>query len=369
MAQPQRDASKDLISHLPLEIKDRILERLPTRDAARTTLLSTHWNDVWLQHGRLAFDLDFFPRFRESKGHSLVPYVKIITDILIQRVRPVKKFSLQIEYLGLLDPKLEQSDLDQWFLFLSRNGVEELDFSQGDSESQFKLPLCIVSCPTIKQLRLWGVDFDFPLNAPFRMQLSSVSNGDGGTWNVLLDKDGTLDCFSFSMAQRRRINTLPDSSSDRISRLPVEIKDRILECLPTRDAAKTALLSTHWNDVWLQHGRLAFDMNFWRYDSGEFKGYSRVPCFEVITYILLQRVLPVKKFSLDIYPKLEQSHLDQWLFFLSRNGVEELCLSHGGEDGFTVIKFLRELLCFPRASPKAQIAIKGKDPSRAKIMF
>nr|GMD24133.1 F-box/FBD/LRR-repeat protein At1g13570-like [Ipomoea batatas] len=340
MAQPQRDASKDLISHLPLEIKDRILERLPTRDAARTTLLSTHWNDVWLQHGRLAFDLDFFPRFRESKGHSLVPYVKIITDILLQRVRPVKKFSLRIEYLGSLDPKLEQSDLDQWFLFLSRNGVEELDFSQGDSEIQFKLPLSIVSCPTIKQLRLWGVDFDFPLNAP---------------------------CVS--MAQRRRINTLPDSSSDLISRLPVEIKDRILECLPTRDAAKTALLSTHWNDVWLQHGRLAFDMNFWRYHSGEFKGYSRVPCFEVITYILLQRVLPVKKFSLDIYPKLEQSHLDQWLFFLSRNGVEELCVSHGGEDGFTVIKFLRELLCFPRASPKAQIAIKGKDPSRAKIMF
>ncbi|XP_019150474.1 PREDICTED: F-box/FBD/LRR-repeat protein At1g13570-like isoform X2 [Ipomoea nil] len=31
------------------------------------------------------------------------------------------------------------------------------------------------------------------------------------------------------------------------------------------------------------------------------------------------------------------------------------------KDGYTVIKFLRELLCFPRASPKAKIVIKGKD--------
>jgi len=167
MAQPQRDASKDLISHLPLEIKDRILERLPTLDAARTTLLSTHWNDVWLQHGRLAFDCNFFWPSGEISVRSLaVPYVKIITYILLQRVRPVKTFSLEIESPRLLNPKMEQSDLDKWFLFLSRNGVEELDFSQGDSDSQFKLPLCIVSCPTIKQLRLWGVDFDFPLNAP-----------------------------------------------------------------------------------------------------------------------------------------------------------------------------------------------------------
>jgi len=35
--------------------------------------------------------------------------------------------------------------------------------------------------------------------------------------------------------------------------------------------------------------------------------------------------------------------------------------SHYIEDGCTVIKLLRELLCFPRASPKAQIVIKGKD--------
>nr|GMD28467.1 F-box/FBD/LRR-repeat protein At1g13570-like [Ipomoea batatas] len=158
MAQRRRiktlpDSSSDLISNLPVEIKDRILERLPIRDAARTALLSTHWNDAWLQHGRLAFDSKFFWRFGKSKGRSsLVPYVKIITYILLQRVRPVKKFSLFICYSKLFDPKLEQSDLDQWFRFLSRNGVEELDISLGGSE--YKLPFCVFSCPTVKQLIL-----------------------------------------------------------------------------------------------------------------------------------------------------------------------------------------------------------------------
>nr|GMD25461.1 F-box/FBD/LRR-repeat protein At1g13570-like [Ipomoea batatas] len=139
MAQRRRiktipDASRDLISHLPVEVKDRILECLPTRDAARTALLSTHWNDAWLRHGRLAFDLNFFRRFIESKGYSLVPFVKIITCILLQRVQPVKKFSLVIAALKSLDRKLEQFDLDQWFLFLSRNGIEELCITHGRGE-------------------------------------------------------------------------------------------------------------------------------------------------------------------------------------------------------------------------------------------
>nr|GMD25531.1 F-box/FBD/LRR-repeat protein At1g13570-like [Ipomoea batatas] len=62
------DASMDLISELPVEVKDRILEYLPTRDAARTALLSTHWRDVWLQHGWLAFDEEFVQSFQPSQN-------------------------------------------------------------------------------------------------------------------------------------------------------------------------------------------------------------------------------------------------------------------------------------------------------------
>nr|GMD29527.1 F-box/FBD/LRR-repeat protein At1g13570-like [Ipomoea batatas] len=102
------------------------------------------------------------------------------------------------------------------------------------------------------------------------------------------------------MAQPRRTKTLPDGSMDLISQLPGEVKDRILECLPTRDAAKMALLSTHWNDAWLQHGRLAFDSDFfhsveWCHEDEE--GLNPV---NIINNILFFRAGPVKKFILRL---------------------------------------------------------------------
>ncbi|XP_019177292.1 PREDICTED: uncharacterized protein LOC109172567 [Ipomoea nil] len=46
---------------------------------------------------------------------------------------------------------------------------------------------------------------------------------------------------------------------DLISELPVEVKELIVQCLPFPDAARTAVLSTHWKDVWLQHACRLWD--------------------------------------------------------------------------------------------------------------
>ncbi|XP_019177289.1 PREDICTED: uncharacterized protein LOC109172566 isoform X2 [Ipomoea nil] len=46
----------DLISELPVEVKELILQCLPFRDAARTSVLSTHWKDIWLQHACRLWD-------------------------------------------------------------------------------------------------------------------------------------------------------------------------------------------------------------------------------------------------------------------------------------------------------------------------
>ncbi|XP_019159757.1 PREDICTED: F-box/FBD/LRR-repeat protein At1g13570-like isoform X2 [Ipomoea nil] len=156
---------RDLISELPVEIKDRILECLPTRDAAKTALLSTHWNDVWLQHGRLAFDLKFLQsvqqkRCQDDDGRTLV---NIINNILFFRAGPVKKFTLQIR--TSIDPKPQQCDFDKWCLFLSRNGVEELYISLASYVEEYKLPFCLLSCRTIKQLIVRSLFIYLPVNA------------------------------------------------------------------------------------------------------------------------------------------------------------------------------------------------------------
>nr|GME03525.1 F-box/FBD/LRR-repeat protein At1g13570-like [Ipomoea batatas]GME03527.1 F-box/FBD/LRR-repeat protein At1g13570-like [Ipomoea batatas]GME06426.1 F-box/FBD/LRR-repeat protein At1g13570-like [Ipomoea batatas] len=159
------EASRDLISELPLELKVGILECLPIRDAARTAVLSTQWNDVWLRLGRLSFHIDFLLwHIQRCSDKSIVPH-KIITYILLHRVEPVKKFRVYLS--SSTDPTLkQQSYLDEWCLHLSTNGIEELEISYNPHSYHrpYKLPFCIVSCPTIKQLRLHG--FDFPINAP-----------------------------------------------------------------------------------------------------------------------------------------------------------------------------------------------------------
>ena len=49
---------------------------------------------------------------------------------------------------------------------------------------------------------------------------------------------------------------------DRISNLPVNLKDLILERLPLHDAARTAVLSKSWSSVWEMHPVLVFDYVF-----------------------------------------------------------------------------------------------------------
>nr|GMD28568.1 F-box/FBD/LRR-repeat protein At1g13570-like [Ipomoea batatas] len=269
-------ARKDIISELPDNVKDKILECLPTRDAARTALLSTHWKHVWLHHGRLVFDTHFLECLRKCEGDKLVGLINVINRILLNRASPVKKFSLCISCPELEGPKPQQSDIDRWCLYLSRNGVEELNITIFGEE--YKLPSCIILCRTIKQLKLGGFKFD-------------------------------IDC--------PQLKTLPDASRDLISKLPVEIKDRILECLTTRDAARTALLSTHWNDVWLQHEQLMFDYDFVQgfQQSQDVEGRTLV---SIINNILFSRAGPVKKFTLEIdtendpLPLPQQSDIDRW---------------------------------------------------------
>ncbi|XP_019188654.1 PREDICTED: F-box/FBD/LRR-repeat protein At1g13570-like [Ipomoea nil] len=157
------DSSSDVISELPADVKEIILERLPTRDAARTAILSTRWRDVWSGQGRIVVDWDFLQCVERCEGDKSAAFVNMINDILLRHAGPVKKFTL----CPLSDLMLQQSDLDRWLLFLSRNGIQELKIFLNCCEPnyEYKLPYCILSCQTITQLILGYFSFYLPIKA------------------------------------------------------------------------------------------------------------------------------------------------------------------------------------------------------------
>ncbi|CAH9124161.1 unnamed protein product [Cuscuta epithymum] len=154
----------DRISQLPADVKDLIMECLDTRDAARVAVLSTQWKDVWLRHGRLVFNYRYFRRRRKPST-----FINMVTNILMLRSAPVKKFEFLYAAVDVRDRwcKPKQSDVDQWCLFLSRNGIEQLSICVTNltEEGCYNLPHCIISCSTLKRLKLAGFLLDYPVTA------------------------------------------------------------------------------------------------------------------------------------------------------------------------------------------------------------
>ncbi|XP_031121357.1 F-box/LRR-repeat protein At3g59200-like [Ipomoea triloba] len=95
-------------------------------------------------------------------------------------------------------------------------------------------------------------------------------------------------------------------SRDRISQLPADILDHILGFLPIQDAAKTAVLSSIWRDVWFSLTQLNFDHGFFCYiykkhrHANKYAKKSAVSLY-VINKILLLHKGTIRKFVLSFY--------------------------------------------------------------------
>ncbi|XP_060186132.1 F-box/FBD/LRR-repeat protein At1g13570-like isoform X2 [Lycium barbarum] len=112
---------------------------------------------------------------------------------------------------------------------------------------------------------------------------------------------------------------------DRISDLPRNVIDRILELLPVEDAARTSILSRKWRYIWAMLPSLVLGYRFcksfkWEESPFNFK--------EAVDNILLMHMGDIVKFVLDTRAlRLSLSAaIDRWMFYVTRNGVKELTL-------------------------------------------
>ncbi|CAM8900484.1 unnamed protein product [Rhodiola kirilowii] len=129
----------------------------------------------------------------------------------------------------------------------------------------------------------------------------------------------------------KKIKMTENSISDRISDLPSNIIECILDRLPIRDAVATSILSRDWRHKWTRIPNLAFDNEFVnnliRYRS-ERDITTPFEFSKIISKILLLHVGPIHKFVLLIPSFCNDLHLDlvSWMHFISRKEVKKLTI-------------------------------------------
>ncbi|XP_074300670.1 F-box/FBD/LRR-repeat protein At1g13570-like [Silene latifolia] len=147
----------DLITELPRHVIDGIMEHLPLHDAARMSVLSHKWLDIWRSIPILTFDAQFFKRvFKNKRNNTTHEFYDIATRILIYHSGHLLRFHLEIPVLT------SNPDINQWIYHLSKNGVSDISI-QNQNQTSLKLSSHIFSCSNIEKLKLQSCIID-PFN-------------------------------------------------------------------------------------------------------------------------------------------------------------------------------------------------------------
>ncbi|XP_062024543.1 F-box/FBD/LRR-repeat protein At1g13570-like [Rosa rugosa] len=118
---------------------------------------------------------------------------------------------------------------------------------------------------------------------------------------------------------------------DRISSLPNDVTEKILSCLPLRDAVRTSVLSSKWRYKSAMLQDLEFDECSWRtsqyreYDDDDYQIHKTF--VNMIDHVLLLHLVPIRKFKLACTAdEVATRDIDRWMTHLSRNSIKELII-------------------------------------------
>nr|XP_043627208.1 F-box/FBD/LRR-repeat protein At1g13570-like [Erigeron canadensis] len=130
---------------MPENVVTYILDSLPIKDAARTSILSRTWRFKWTMLTQIVFDFD---KYYDERDLSI---------FLLQLIGPVTKFILLVPNNKELDVK----DIKRWIMFLSRKGIKEFAIINNHLKP-LKLPSHLFSCLELKHLKLCNCFFRLP---------------------------------------------------------------------------------------------------------------------------------------------------------------------------------------------------------------
>ncbi|CAM8950493.1 unnamed protein product [Rhodiola kirilowii] len=130
-----------------------------------------------------------------------------------------------------------------------------------------------------------------------------------------------------------------DDCVDRISELPVHLREHILDCLSIKDAVATSILSNKWRYCWTGLRKLEFNSDFWDFDE-HLELDDPLEHVRAVDRVLMLHCGPIREFTLFI-PQIENITVDvnMWLCVLSNNVVQKIEIYAGeyqepGDDCF-----------------------------------
>ncbi|XP_015072508.1 F-box/FBD/LRR-repeat protein At1g13570-like [Solanum pennellii] len=125
---------------------------------------------------------------------------------------------------------------------------------------------------------------------------------------------------------------------DRISVLPSNVIDHILELLMVHDAARTSILSKNWRYIWAKLPNLVLDKQFCM----KLAKKSHNVFKETIDMILLQHIGDIVKFHLDVSGLHLSTYadIDRWMLYVTRNGVKKLKLKMTEDENYEQTSYI-----------------------------
>ncbi|KAF0900940.1 hypothetical protein E2562_037080 [Oryza meyeriana var. granulata] len=129
------ESPPDALVSLPLDVLDNILSRLHIYEVVRTSVLSRAWRRRW----------EALPSVDLARSHGIS--ASDVDALLLRRSAPLRTFRLVAR-----DSTWFVDALDDWLLYLSRNGVQALDLSF--PELYFRLHSSLFSCRELTSLVL-----------------------------------------------------------------------------------------------------------------------------------------------------------------------------------------------------------------------
>ncbi|XP_056858517.1 FBD-associated F-box protein At5g44490-like isoform X1 [Raphanus sativus] len=145
---PSRD--DDVISSLPDSLISHMLSCLPTKEAVRTSVLSTRWKSLWLSVPSLRLASHDFPDY-----NSFVSFVDKSIDLYREENSCLHKLELVIRK----ENDNDQSCVTRWIDFVSTRKVNHLDLECILVKREFleAVPLSLYLCESLLYLRLHRV--------------------------------------------------------------------------------------------------------------------------------------------------------------------------------------------------------------------